>query len=147
MTKRIREFAEILLRRRGTLGTAGTPLIEETLLAASASTFTKRHPNRCRGWRKSSILGRRGGHTCSRIALRRNWCGSSATSDHSRPRHAGPKPPRPERILRSVLQSPAFRVRSGDATFDVGRLLNERGILILDGGSRGNLSRDAMFPS
>src|SRR5947209_20484131 len=32
--ERTREFAEILLRRRGTQGTATTPLIEETLLAA-----------------------------------------------------------------------------------------------------------------
>src|SRR5207248_3271442 len=48
-----------------------------------------------------------------------------------------------ERILRAVLQSPAFRVRSGDATFDVGHFLDDGGILILDGSSRGNLSRDA----
>jgi hypothetical protein len=49
-----------------------------------------------------------------------------------------------ERVLRAVLQSPAFRVRSGDATSDIGRFLDERGILVLDGSSRGNLSRDAM---
>ena len=32
--ERVREFAEVLLRRRGILDTAATPLIEETLLAA-----------------------------------------------------------------------------------------------------------------
>src|SRR5205823_11404509 len=48
-----------------------------------------------------------------------------------------------ERILRAVLTSPAFRVRCGNATFDLGRFLDENGILILDGSSRGNLSRDA----
>src|SRR5205085_4718151 len=48
-----------------------------------------------------------------------------------------------ERILRAVCTSPAFQVRSGGATFDVDRFLDEKGILILDGSSRGNLSRDA----
>src|SRR5207244_8132485 len=48
-----------------------------------------------------------------------------------------------ERILRAVCESPAFRARSGGATLDLPRFLDGRGILILDGSSRGNLSRDA----
>ena len=40
-----------------------------------------------------------------------------------------------ERILRAVLTSPAFRVRCGKATFDLGKFLDEKGILILDGSS------------
>ena len=45
-----------------------------------------------------------------------------------------------ERILRAVCESPAFRVRSEGATFDFDQFLDERGILILDGCSHGNLS-------
>src|SRR5207253_2035067 len=48
-----------------------------------------------------------------------------------------------ERILRAVCTSPAFTIRSGGATFDLRRFLDGRGILILDGSSQGNLSRDA----
>ena len=48
-----------------------------------------------------------------------------------------------ERILRAVCESPAFRVRSAGATVDLDRFIDDRGILILDGSSQGNLSRDA----
>jgi hypothetical protein len=139
----IREFAEILLRRRGTLGTAGTPLIEETLLAALGVYVHQATPAPL-PWlaeifdpwseRRAHMLA-----NCTTPELVRKFRDLGSLSPTARRTETAPA----ERILRSVLQSPAFRVRSGDVTFDVGQLLNDRGILILDGGSRGNLSRDA----
>src|SRR5205823_12960926 len=76
---------------------------------------------------------------CTDPALLRKFQEYASLSPTARRTETGPA----ERILRAVLTSPAFRVRSGEATFDVGRFLDDRGILILDGSSRGNLSRDA----
>src|SRR5204863_6511887 len=48
-----------------------------------------------------------------------------------------------ERLLQAVCLSPSFRVRSAGASFDFASFLDGKGILILDGSSQGNLSRDA----
>lgn len=142
--ERTRDFAEILLRRRGTQGTAGTPLIEETLLAALGVYVHQATPAPL-PWlaeifdpwseRRAHLLA-----NCITPELVRKFHDLGSLSPTARRTETAPA----ERILRAVLQSPALRVRSGEATFGVGRLLDDRGILILDGGSRGNLSRDAM---
>ncbi len=142
--ERIREFAEILIRRRGAKGTAGTPLIEETVLAAVAVYVRQAVPAPL-PWladifdpaseRRAHLL-----RSCTDRDLVRKVHELGSLSPTTRRAETAPA----ERILRAVLQSPAFRIRSGDATFDIGRFLDDRGILILDGSSRGNLSRDAM---
>jgi hypothetical protein len=142
--ERIRDFAEILIRRRGAKGTAGTPLIEETVLAAVAVFIRQAVPVPL-PWLADIFdpLSERRAHllrNCTESELKRKLQDLGSLSPTTRRAETAPA----ERILRAVLQSPAFRVRSGDATFDVGRFLDDRGILILDGSSRGNLSRDAM---
>jgi hypothetical protein len=141
--ERVREFAEVLIRRRGSQGTAGTPLIEETLLAALRLYVRQRTPVplpwlanafEVRSEARSRLLA-----NCAEPELVRKFHELASLSPTARRAETAPA----ERILRAVLHSPAFRVRSGDATFDVGQFLDGRGILILDGGSRGNLSRDA----
>jgi hypothetical protein len=141
--ERIREFASVLLRRRGIQDAATRPLIEEAVLAALrlfvqqkasvplpwlADAFTPGTPAR------AQLLA-----NCTDPAVVRKFHEYGSLSPTARRAETGPA----ERILRAVLESPAFRVRSGGATFDLDRFLNEQGILILDGSSRGNLSRDA----
>lgn len=141
--ERVREFASILLRRRGIQDSADTPLIEEWLLAALrlflhqdtpvplpwlAAVFDPRSPERAHLLRH-----------CTEPELVRKFQEIARLNPTVRRRETAPA----ERILRAVLASPAFRVRSGGATFDVGAFLDAKGILILDGSSRGNLSRDA----
>jgi hypothetical protein len=142
--ERIRAFAEILLRRRGTQGTAGTPLIEETVLAALGVYVHQVKPVPLpwladifdpQSGKRAHMLA-----NCTDRELARKFYDFASLSLTVRRSETAPA----ERILRAILQSPAFRVRSVDPTFDIGQFLDARGILILDGGSRGNLSRDAM---
>ncbi len=141
--ERIREFAAILVRRRNLQDMATTPLIEEGILAALrlylyqsapvplswlADVFDVRSPERAHLLR-----------SCTRPDLVRKFEMYASLSPTARRTETGPA----ERILRAVVGSPAFRVRSERDAFDFDRFLNERGILVLDGSSRGNLSRDA----
>jgi hypothetical protein len=141
--ERAREFASILLRRRGVQDPASRPLIEETVLAAIrlylhqkatvplpwlADVFDPHAETRIELLRN-----------CTEPELVRKFREFGALSLAARRTETAPA----ERILRAVLGSPAFRVRSGDPTVDVGRFLDDRGVLIIDGSSQGNLSRDA----
>lgn len=142
--ERIRLFADVLLRRRGTQGTATTPLIEETLLAALKLYVHQATPVPL-PWLADAFdpLSERRAHllrNCTEPELKRKLHDLGALSPTTRRTETAPA----ERVFRAVLQSPAFRVRSGNATFDIDDLLDSRGILVLDGSSRGNLSRDAM---
>jgi hypothetical protein len=141
--ERIREFAAILLRRRGIQDPAATPVIEEGLLAALRLYLAQATPLPLprlagvfdhRSDAHASLLAR-----CTDPALVRKFQAYAALSPTARRTEVAPA----ERILRGVCTSPPFRVRSGEATFDLGQFLDGRGILILDGSSRGNLSRDA----
>lgn len=141
--ERIREFAAILMRRRGIQDTASTPLIEEGLLAALRLYISQKTPVPL-AWladvftlgsdRRTQLL-----LNCTEPELVQRFHGYARLSPTARRTELGPA----ERILRAVCQSPSFRVRSGGVTFDFGRFLDERGVLILDGRSRGNVSRDA----
>jgi hypothetical protein len=142
--ERIRLFAEVILRRRGTQGTALTPLIEETVLAALGVYVHQATPAPL-PWLADIFdpQSERRGHllrNCTEPELKRKLQDLGSLSLTARRTETAPA----ERILRAVLQSPAFRVRSGKPTFDIGQFLDDRGILILDGNSKGNLSRDAM---
>jgi hypothetical protein len=141
--ERIREFASILLRRRGIQDPASTPLIEEWLLSA-LRLYLAEEPPAPLPW--LAELFDLGSHVrahllshCTEPQLVRKFLEHARLSPTARRTETGPA----ERILRAVCLSPAFRVRSGGATFDFDRFLDESGILILDGSSRGNLSRDA----
>jgi hypothetical protein len=139
----VREFASILLRRRGIHDPASTPLIEETMLA-SLRLFLAQHPPVPLPWmarlfdRGSPASAHLLAH-CTDPDLVRKFHEYAVLSPTARRVEIGPA----ERILKAVLMSPSFRVRAEKATFDVGAFLNQKGILILDGSSRGNLSRDA----
>jgi hypothetical protein len=139
----IREFASILLRRRGVLDAAKTPLIEEVLLTALRLYLSQTTP--CPLSWLAEVFDRHSetrAHllaNCTEPSLVRKIHEYAALSPTARRAETAPV----ERILRAVLTSPAFRVRCGPATVDLGRFLDEKGILILDGGSTGNLSRDA----
>jgi hypothetical protein len=141
--ERIRGFAAVLLRRRGIQDTAGTPVIEESLLAA-LRLFIHQKPPAPLPWLAeaftvgSAIRARLLAH-CEDADAVQKFHDYAALSFTARRGETGPA----ERILRAVCMSPAFRVRSGEATFDFDQFLDGRGILILDGSSRGNLSRDA----
>jgi hypothetical protein len=141
--ERAREFAAVLLRRRGIRDVASKPLIEETVLSAIrvflhqatacplpwlADVFDPHAEARLQLLRN-----------CTEPELVRKFRDFAALSITARRTETAPA----ERALRAVLGSPAFRARSGSATFDVGHFLDGRGILILDGSSAGNLSRDA----
>jgi hypothetical protein len=141
--ERIRTFASVLLRRRGIQDPARTPLIEEGVLAALRLYLSQGTP--CplpwlaeafdlRSQARAHLLA----HS-TEPELVRKFQQYAALSLTARRTETGPA----ERILKAVLQSPAFRVRSEGATFDLGNFLDEKGILILDGSSQGNLSRDA----
>jgi hypothetical protein len=142
--ERVREFASILLRRRGIQDAASRPLIEETVLAA-LRLFVAQSPPVPLPWVADAFDLRSDARAymlahCSEPSLVRKFHELAALSPTLRRAETAPA----ERILRGVLGSPAFRVRSsGGATFDLRRLLDTRGIVILDGGSSGNLSRDA----
>lgn len=141
--ERVREFAAILLRRRGIQDPARTPLIEEWLLAALRLYLAQQSPVPL-PWlpdvfdlsspTRSRLLA-----SCTDARLVRKIHEHASLSPTARRTEAAPA----ERILRAVCTSPAFKVRSGEPTFDLGRFLDDRGILILDGNSQGNLSRDA----
>lgn len=141
--ERIREFAAILLRRRRIHDPALTPVIEEGLLAALGLYLAQRSPCPLPWVADVFDLGsKERAHLlahCTEPKLVRKFQDYAALSPTARRAETGPA----ERILRAVCLSPAFRVRSGSATIDLGRFLDEKGILILDGSSRGNLSRDA----
>jgi hypothetical protein len=142
--ERCREFAAILLRRRRIQDPALTPLIEEGVLSALRLYLTQRSPCPLPWVADMFDLGsRHRAHllaNCTDPALVRKFQSYATLSPTARRTETGPA----ERVLRAVLTSPAFRVRSGQTTFDLGTFLDDRGILLLDGGSRGNLSRDAM---
>lgn len=141
--ERVREFASILLRRRGIQDTASTPLIEETVLAALRLYLYQEVPVPL-PWLadvfdvRSSARAHLLSH-CTEPNLVRTFHDLGSLSLTARRSETAPA----ERILRAVLGSPAFRVRSGQATVDLDHFLDDKGILILDGSSRGNLSRDA----
>jgi hypothetical protein len=141
--ERIREFASILLRRRGIHDTAGTPLIEEGLLAALGLYIHQRTPASLSFLTDVFTLGSPARdqllRNCTEPELLRKFETYAKLSPTARRTETGPA----ERILQAVCGSPAFRVRAGGPTFDFDRFLDRRGILILDGSSRGNLSRDA----
>jgi hypothetical protein len=141
--ERIREFAAILLHRRGMQDTAKTPLIEEGLLAALRLYLHQRTPVPL-FWladiftpgsdaRKHLLAN------CTEPSVVRKFQMYAALSPTARRNDTAPA----ERILRAVCESPSFRVRSGGATVYLDRFLDDNGILILDGSSWGNLSRDA----
>ena len=141
--ERIREFAAILLRRRGIHDPASTPLIEETLLNALELYMHQDAPVPL-PWladvfdlhaeARVHLLAH-----CTEPRIVRRFQEYARLSATARRTETGPA----QRILRAVLTSPAFRVRAGGATFNVDRFLDDRGILILNGASSGNLSRDA----
>ncbi len=141
--ERIREFLSILLRRRRIQDPALTPVIEEGLLAALRLYRAQREPVPI-AWLAevfdvgSSVL-RRMLDGCSDAAVVRKFQEYAALRPSVRRSEVAPA----ERILRGVCGSPAFQVRSGEATLDLGQFLDEKGILILDGSSKANLSRDA----
>jgi hypothetical protein len=142
--ERVREFASILLRRRGIQDAAARPLIEETVLAALRLFVAQASPVSL-PWAADAfdVWSKARAHmlaNCTEPSVVRKFHELAALSPTLRRTETAPA----ERILRGVLGSPAFRVRSsGVATFDLPRLLDARGIVILDGGSSGNLSRDA----
>lgn len=141
--ERVRELAAILLRRRGIEDMASTPLIEEGVLAALRLLLRQRAPVPFFWVGEAFTLGSPARaqllENCSDPELVRKFHNYGSLSPTARRTETGPA----ERILRAVCGSPAFWVRSQGATFDFGRFLDDRGILIVDGMSRGNLSRDA----
>jgi hypothetical protein len=141
--ERIREFAAILLRRRRIQDPALTPLIEEGVLSALRLYLAQRSPCPLPWVADAFDLGSASrAHLlahCTDAALVRKFHQYASLSPTARRSETGPA----ERILRAVLTSPAFRVRSGAATLDLKPFLDAKGILILDGSSHGNLSRDA----
>jgi hypothetical protein len=142
--ERIREFAAILLRRRGIHDPAKTPVIEEGLLAALQLYLAQDSPVPL-PWLADVFDRRAEAHVyllehCTKPALAQKFREYAALSPSVRRAEVAPA----ERILQAVLHSPAFQVRSGGATFALEQFLNERGVLILDGSSHGNLSRDAV---
>jgi hypothetical protein len=141
--ERVREFTAVLLRRRGIRDSATAPLIEEWLLT-SLRLFLAQEP-RCPLPQLADVFDLRSpvrrrllAH-CTEPELVRKFEVLASLSPTARRAESGPA----ERILRAVCESPAFRARSGDVTVQLATFLDERGILILDGSSQGNLSRDA----
>jgi hypothetical protein len=141
--ERTREFTAVLLRRRHIQDSALTPLIEEGVLSALRLYLAQRSPCPLPWVADAFDLGSASrAHllaNCTEPQLVRKFHQYAALSPTARRTETGPA----ERVLRAVLTSPAFRVRSGTATLDLKSFLDARGILILDGSSHGNLSRDA----
>lgn len=141
--ERIREFVSILLRRREIHDPAKTPVIEEGLLSALQLYISQDVPSPlpwlAEVFDRGSALREHLLTHCTDPRLVRKFQEYASLSPTARRTEVAPA----ERILRAVCTSPAFRVRSGGATFDLGQFLDGKGILILDGGSRGNLSQDA----
>lgn len=139
----IREFAAVLLRRRGLQDIAANPVIEDSLLAALRLYVHQASPVPL-VWLSDVFRVGSEAHAhlvehCTESELAWKFQEYAALSPSARRRELGPA----ERILRAVCLSPAFQVRSGEATFNLTRFLDDKGILIFDGSSHGNLSRDA----
>lgn len=139
----VREFAAVLLRRRGILDPAATPLIEEGLLSALRLYMKQKSPVPLTWLSEAFTVGsdvrRKLLANCVEPSLVRKFEEYGRLSATARRTETAPA----ERVLRAVLESPAFRTRSGGMAFDLDRFLDARGVLILDGGSTGSLSRDA----
>lgn len=141
--ERIREFISVLLRRRGITDPAKTPIIEEGLLTALRCYVYQETPvplywlpdlyvpgTDAYFWMMAHCTDQATLHKLRTYAL---------LNPSKRRDETGPA----ERILRNVCTSPAFMVRSGAASFDFDGMLDSNCIYIVDGSSRGNLSRDA----
>lgn len=138
---RCRQFADILLRRRGSASLSATPGIEEWVLTALRLyihqrqrrplsdllyAFNFEHPVFT-----SMIQGCDHDDVCHKLTTVRD---SGQT-----PFKAA------ERLLEPVCNSPAFRFRTESPHFfDFDRHLDEKGILIIEGGAGDALSQNAM---
>src|SRR5207244_1966224 len=109
----LREFAAVLLRRRGIHDVAANPVIEEGMLAA-LRLYLYQNTRVPLAWladaftlgsqRRSHLLSH-----CTEPELVRKFRDYAALSPTARRSEIAPA----ERILRAVCTSPAFRIRSG----------------------------------
>ena len=138
---RCQQFAEILLRRRGQESTASTPRIEEWLLAALNLYIYQRQQRPLADLRFAFSFA----HATFQSML--DGCGDADTrykfeqiiDSKQEPYQAA------KGIIDRVCESVAFKVRtehSGGFNFE--RHLDNKGILIVEGGEGGPLSEDAM---
>ena len=138
---RCEQFADILLRRRGQKSAAKTPDIEEWLLAALRLYISQRKRRPLADIRYAFSFA----HPTFQAML--NGCQDSETRyQFEEIIHSGTMPYRAaEKIIKGVCRAPAFQVRTEhDGGFNFDRHLDNRGILIVEGGEGGTLSPDAM---
>jgi hypothetical protein len=141
--ERLREFIGVLLRRRSNIDIKNSPVIERGLLTALKLYMYQKKPVPLYWlpdvYRPMSDVYFQMIENCEdqeTVKQMKHWASlPPAQFDY----HTGPA----HRILEPILKSPAFMIRSGGATFDLDNFLENNGILILDGGSKGDLSRDS----
>ena len=138
---RIRSFVDILLRRRGQQSLAGNPLTEEWVMKA-LWLFVEQEPRK--------ILS-----DLHRLFIPRNKTLRSFLDDCTDPERAEPfkdlydgscsrgQYAPAERLISSVTTSPSFTLRCRPS-FCFETFLENRGILIMEGGQFGTLSNDAL---
>jgi len=139
--ERARAFADILCRRRGAkLATA--PLTEEWVIAALLLYLEQDKMTIPLSLLQYAFQPQRDEFkhlvdNCRDRYIRDKFCDLASGGARS-----GAVTPA-DRLIRGVLGSPAFAARCGKPTFDLGTFLNDCGILIVEGGSLGNVSEDA----
>ena len=139
----VRDFVTLLMRRRGILSTAKTPFIEEGLMTAGNIYINQSEPARPYWLPDLYVRGSDSyfwlpSHCTDRNAVMKFYQYAELNPMQWRT-ETGPA----ERILRATLTSPAFMIRSAGASYDFDGFLKGNGILLLDGSSKGNLSKDA----
>ena len=138
---RCREFADVLLRRRGRASMADTPGIEEWVLAAlNLYVYQRTRRSLCDlryAFRFDHPAFQEMLKSCSDADTKAKF--AAIADSNQTPYKAA------ERLFASVCSSPAFQVRTERLPgFDFNRHLNTKGILLIEGGVGGTLSQDAM---
>ena len=137
----IRSFADILLRRRGQQSLASSPFTEEWVLKPGYLYVEQDPPKKLNILHKLLVPGSNELRDCiddcrdpERARPFKALYDGKLSAAQYQPAY---------RLISSVCTSPAFALRCG-ATFCFEEFLTEGGILLIEGGSYGTLSNDAL---
>ncbi len=130
----IREFIDVLLRRRDMQSLASHPLIEEFVFLACQLIIYQKHPTPASEIRYAFEPQEPHFHRlisgCTHEEVRRKFL-AIASGQIKSGQYAAAR-----RLISGVCGSPAFTTRC-HTTFDLNRFLNRRGILLIEGASHG----------
>ncbi len=138
---RIRSFINILLRRRGQQSIASSPLTEEWVMKPCFLFVDQDPPKSLSILHQLLVPGSDELRQCiddcrdpERARPFKSLYDGKVSAAQYLPAH---------RLISGVCTSPAFALRCG-ATFDFDEFLSSKGILLIEGGSYGTLSNDAL---